>query len=169
MKLTELFLQELEREAPRSKRALEQMPEAKADWKPHERSMAFGYLGELVATMPRWIVYTIEQDELDIAPKAGAGIKRHPLHSQADYLAAHDRAVAGARAALQKTTDEFLRTHWKLLAAGNVVSDTPRHIVIRETFNHLAHHRGQFTVYLRLLGAKVPSIYGPSADDKSFG
>ncbi len=167
--MKELFLAELEREAPRSRRTLEQMPEGRADWKPHDRSMAFGYLGELVATMPRWIVYTIERDELDIAPKAGAGIQRDPLHSQADYLAAHDRAVADARAALQKTTDEFLLTQWKLLVGGNVVSDTPRYIVIRETFNHLAHHRGQFTVYLRLLGAKVPSIYGPSADDKSFG
>ena len=169
MKLKELFLEELEREAPRSRRTLEQMPDGKAAWKPHDRSMAFGYLGELVATMPRWIVYTLERDELDIAPKSGAGIQRDPLHSPADYLAACDRAVAEARSALQKTTDEFLLTHWKLLAGGNVVSDTRRHIVIRETFNHLAHHRGQFTVYLRLLGAKVPSTYGPSADDKSFG
>ena len=108
-------------------------------------------------------------NELDIAPKAGQGIKRDPLHSRADYLAALDRAVTDARKSLQKTSEDFLLTHWKLLAGGNVVSDTPRHIVIRETFNHLAHHRGQMTVYLRLLGAKVPSIYGPSADDRSFG
>ena len=169
MKLTELFLAELEREARRSTRALERMPEGKSDWKPHERSMQFGYLAELVATMPNWIVFTIERDELDIAPASGQGIKRDPLHTQADYLAAHDKAVAAARSALQKTTDDFLMTKWKLLARGTAVQEDPRHIVIRETFNHLAHHRGQMTVYLRLLGAQVPSIYGPSADDKSFG
>jgi uncharacterized damage-inducible protein DinB len=169
MQMKEFFLAELEREAPRSRRTLEQMPDAKADWQPHDRSMAFGYLAELVATMPRWIVYTLERDELDIAPKAGGGIKREPLHSREAYLAAHERAVNEARESLQKASEDYLLTHWRLLAGGHVVSDTPRHIVIRETFNHLAHHRGQMTVYLRLLGAKVPAIYGPSADDKSFG
>ena len=131
--------------------------------------MAFGYLAELVATMPRWIVFTIDRDDLDIAPKDGQGIKRDPLNSRDDYLGALDRAVNEARAALQNTSEDHLLTHWKLLAGGHVVSDTPRHIVIRETFNHLAHHRGQMTVYLRLLGATVPSVYGPSADDKNFG
>lgn len=169
MKLTELFLAELGREAARSRKALEHMPEGKSEWKPHGRSMAFGYLSELVATMPTWIVLTIERDELDIAPADGSAIKRDPLHTAADYLKAHEKAVAGARTALETTTDEFLITKWKLLARGTVVQEDPRHIVIRETLNHLAHHRGQMTVYLRLLGAKVPSIYGPSADDKSFG
>ena len=169
MKLTELFLAELDREGRRSRKALEQMPEGKAEWKPHDRSMAFGYLSELVATMPTWIVMSIERDELDIAPASGSAIKREPLHTAADYLKAHDKAVAGARAALEKTSDEFLLTKWKLLVRGTAVQEDPRHIVIRETLNHLAHHRGQMTVYLRLLGAKVPSIYGPSADDKSFG
>ena len=169
MKLTELFLAELDREAARSRKALERMPEGKSDWKPHERSMAFGYLSELVATMPTWIAMTIERDELDIAPADGSAIKREPLHTVADYLTALDKSVAGARTALQKTSDDFLMTKWKLLARGTVVQEDPRHIVIRETLNHLAHHRGQMTVYLRLLGAKVPSIYGPSADDKSFG
>jgi uncharacterized damage-inducible protein DinB len=167
--LIPLFLAELDREAPRSQRTLDQMPEGKAQWKPHDRSMAFGYLAELVATMPRWIVYTLERDELDIAPKAGQGVPREKLETKADYLKAHERAIADARAALQKTNEDFLNTNWKLLVSGNVVSETPRHIVIRETINHLAHHRGQMTVYLRLLDAKVPSTYGPSADDRSFG
>jgi len=168
MKLTELFLAELDRETPRSRRALDQMPEGKADWKPHDRSMAFGYLCELVAIMPSWVEMSITKDELDIAPASGP-TRRDPLTTKADYLAALDKAVASARTALQGTDDEFLKTTWKLLAGGRTVMETPRHVVIRETFNHLAHHRGQMTVYLRLLGAKVPSIYGPSADDKSFG
>ena len=76
--------------------------------------------------------------------------------------------AADARAALQRTTDEHLLTPWRLLVAGKVVWETPRHVMIRDTFTHLAHHRGQMTVYLRLLGAKVPALYGPSADDRSF-
>jgi uncharacterized damage-inducible protein DinB len=80
-----------------------------------------------------------------------------------------EKSVDGARAALQKTTDAHLLTNWKLLAAGNPVAETPRHIMIRDTINHLAHHRGQLTVYLRLNNETVPAIYGPSADDKSFG
>jgi len=170
MQLTELFLAELDREAARSRRALEQVPEGKADWKPHEKSMAFGYLSELVATMPQWIALAITRNELDLNPPAGASaVKRTPMHSSADYIAGLDRAVAEAREALQKTNDEFLATTWKLLVGGNTVMESPRHVVIQDTFNHLAHHRGQMTVYLRLLGQTVPAIYGPSADDRSFG
>src|ERR671912_1247499 len=95
MKLTELFLAELDREGERSRKALDHMPEGKADWKPHDRSMAFGYLSELVATIPNWVAMTITQNELDIAP-AGGPTKRDPLTSKADYLAALDRSVAAA-------------------------------------------------------------------------
>jgi uncharacterized damage-inducible protein DinB len=165
MTTIERFLSELDREADRSRRTLESMPESKKDWKPHERSMPFGYLAELVATMPNWLAMTIERDELDLKPP---GIPREPLNSRDDYLRAHEKAVSAARAALQKTNLDFLETHWKLLVGGNVVLDTPRHEMLRDTLNHLAHHRGQMTVYLRLLGAKVPALYGPSADDQRF-
>ena len=77
--------------------------------------------------------------------------------------------VAKARESLKKTNDDFLMTtNWKLLVSGTVVSDQPRHVVLRDTLNHLAHHRGQLTVYLRLLDQKVPAIFGPSADDHRF-
>lgn len=168
MKLTELFLAELDREADRSKRALERVPAGKYEWTPHERSMTFGYLAELVATMPSWVTMTIRQDELDLNPPGGTPPQRHNLRTSRDLVDALAKAVADARTALQETTDEFLMTPWRLLVAGNVVMEHPRHIVIRETLNHLAHHRGQMTVYLRLLGAPVPALYGPSADEKSF-
>jgi uncharacterized damage-inducible protein DinB len=169
MKLTELFLKELDREGDRSRRALEQMPDGKADWKPHDRSMAFGYLSELVATMPSWMAMQVTQDEFDLKPAAGGSQwKREPLNTREDYLNAHDKAIANARAALQNTTDEHLMTSWRLLASGNVVAQAPRHEMLRDTLNHLAHHRGQMTVYLRLMGAKVPALYGPSADDPRF-
>lgn len=168
MNITALLLVELDREAGRSRRALENMPEGKQDWKPHDKSMPFGYLAELVATMPTWVEMEISRDELDLNPPGGSQIKREPLTTRGDYLRRHDEAVAAAKAALQKTSDDHLRTPWRLLVAGNVVLEMSRYDMIRDTLNHLAHHRGQMTVYLRLLGAKVPALYGPSADERSF-
>ena len=168
MKLTEAFLSELDREAERSRRALEQVPDGKTDWKPHDKSMPFGYLAAMVATMPSWVAMAMTRDELDLKPPSGPSFKMEPMHTSAEYLRAHEKAVAAARAALEKTTDEALMTHWRLLVAGKVVLDTTRHEMMRDTMNHLAHHRGQMTVYLRLMGAKVPALYGPSADDQRF-
>ena len=169
MTMTEWFLTELESEAAKSRRVLEQVPADKRDWKPHERSMAFGYLSDLVANILSWVDMAITMDELDIAPKDGPKYKPAPLNTSAEFVAALDSAVAKAREALRKTTDAHLETPWRLLAGGNLAFEQPRHQVIRDTFLHSAHHRGQMTVYLRLLGSKVPSVYGPTADDRSFG
>ncbi len=168
MKVTELFLSELDREVDRSRRTLEQVPEGKHDWKPHEKSMIFGYLADMVATIPTWITMIVKQDELDVAPPDGQQQPRTPKNSSREFIDALDKAAADARDALAGTTDEHLRTPWRLLARGQVVMDLPRHEMIRDTINHWAHHRGQMTVYLRLMGAKVPALYGPSADDKRF-
>ena len=169
MKLKDFLLAEMGREVDRSRHALEQAPQGKYDWKPHERSMAFGYLANMVATIPMWITMQISQDELDIAPKDGSKFEQKRLDSSAELIEALDKAAAGAREALDKTTDEHLMTNWQLKAAGNVVAEAPRHEMIQDSLLHWAHHRGQMTVYLRLLGAKVPALYGPSADDKEFG
>ena len=169
MKLKEFLRAEMDREVDRSRRALEQAPEGKYDWKPHERSMAFGYLANMVATIPMWISMQIGQDELDIAPKDGSKFEQKRLDSSAELVEALDKAAAGAREAFDQTTDEHLITTWQLKAAGKVVAEAPRHEMIQDSLLHWAHHRGQMTVYLRLLGAKVPAIYGPSADDKEFG
>ncbi|HEY1911251.1 MAG TPA: DinB family protein [Vicinamibacterales bacterium] len=168
MKLSELLLAELDRETPRSRRALAEVPVGKYDWKPHDRSMALGYLTQLVATMPSWIGMGITMNELDVAPASGSAMPREKLETSEALIAALDKSATEARAALQRTTDEFLMTPWKLLARGQVVQETPRWVMIQDTLNHWAHHRGQMTVYLRLVGAKVPAIYGPSADDKEF-
>ncbi|HEY7476295.1 MAG TPA: DinB family protein [Vicinamibacterales bacterium] len=167
--MTEWFLAELESEAAKSRRVLEQVPTGKRDWKPHDRSMPFGYLSDLVANIPSWVGYAITMDELDIAPKDGSSRRPVPLNTSEELVAALDKAVAQAREALQKTNDAYLETPWRLLAGGHVAFEQPRQQVIRDTFLHSAHHRGQMTVYLRLLGSKVPSVYGPTADDKSFG
>jgi uncharacterized damage-inducible protein DinB len=169
MTMTEWFLAELESEAGKSRRVLEQVPTGKREWKPHERSMELGYLSDLVATIPSWIGMAITLNELDVAPKDGPQYQPAPLHTPAELVAALDKAVTQAREALQRTTDAHPQTPWRLLAGGQLAMEQPRHHVIRDTFLHSAHHRGQMTVYLRLLGSKVPSVYGPSADDRSFG
>jgi uncharacterized damage-inducible protein DinB len=168
MKLTEFFREELDREVERSRKALEQVPDGQYQWKPHERSMIFGYLADMVATIPTWITMEINRDELDIAPAAGEGTKKPQKETRAELLKALDEAAAEARSALESTTDDHLQTNWKLLARGNVVWEGTRIEMIQDTFNHWCHHRGQMTVYLRLMGAKVPALYGPSADDQGF-
>src|SRR5438874_6930638 len=168
MNLKDFLLAEMDREVERSRRALEQVPEGKHDWKPHDRSMAFGYLANMVATIPMWIGMQINQDELDIAAKDGPKFEMKRLETSAEFIEALDKAAAGAREAFEKTSDEHLKTNWQLKAGGNVVAEAPRYEMIQDSLLHLAHHRGQMTVYLRLMGAKVPAIYGPSADDKEF-
>lgn len=166
MKLTQQFLEELDREAPRTRRVLDNVPKGHDDWKPHDKSMALARLAGLVATMPSWVNLIVDQDELDLTPPGG-GTFRPP--SVAELGTKHDEIVAAAKACLQKTNDQhLLTTNWRLKAGGHVVLNDPRHIVLRDTFNHLAHHRGQLTVYLRLLGQPVPAVYGPSADDQRF-
>lgn len=168
MKLTEFFLAEMEREVDRSRRALEQVPAGKYDWKPHEKSMIFGYLVNMVATIPTWITMEILQDELDIAPAEGSKTEQKKMDTSAEFVQALDKAAADARSALEKTTDDHLMTSWRLLVRGQTVIESPRHVMIADTINHWVHHRGQMTVYLRLMGAKVPALYGPSADENSF-
>jgi len=164
--LTEQLLGELDREAARTKRVLEQVPSGRDDWKPHDKSMALGRLAGMIATMPSWVTLIVKQDELDLTPPGG---NKWTLPSQNELTTAHDKSVADARATLQGTNDTLLlTTNWKLRAGGHVMSEAPRHIALRDMLNHLSHHRGQLTVYLRLLGAKVPAVYGPSADDQSF-
>jgi uncharacterized damage-inducible protein DinB len=129
--------------------------------------MPLARLAGLVAAMPSWIGMIIEQDELNLTPPPGQGTYQQPATNT--LVAVHDANVQKGRDALTKTTDQFLlTTNWRLLAGGRVAMDQPRYIVLRDTFNHLAHHRGQLTVYLRLNDRTVPAIYGPSADDQQF-
>ena len=169
MKLTGMFQAQLLDEASRTRRALERMPAGLDEWKPHEKSMPFGRLAMLVARMPTWFALILDKDELDLAPPGGSNISQTPLRTSAKLVEAHDAGVKEAAEAFARTSDDYLlTTHWRLLVAGTIVSDQPRHIVVRDTFMHWSHHRGQLTVYLRMNGAPVPAIYGPSADDTQF-
>lgn len=168
MKLTQFLLDEVNREVERSRKVLEQVPSGKYDWKPHDRSMIFGYLADMVATIPTWLAMEITRDDLDIAPASGSSMKQERKETSAALLQALDKAAAELRAALQSTTDEHLATRWQLKAGGQVVWEGPRDEIIQDTISHWSHHRGQMTVYLRLMGAKVPAVFGPSADEASF-
>ncbi len=164
MKLTELFLADLERDTASSRRVLERVPEGRNDWKPHEKSMRLGYLAVLVASMPGWIDFMVNQDQLDLS--AGRDFKQPEVATRRELLQLLDDSVAKGRSALANTTDEHLMKPWKFMIAGRAVSENPRHIMLRDSvFSHMAHHRGQLTVYLRLNEAAVPAIYGPSADE----
>jgi uncharacterized damage-inducible protein DinB len=168
MKITELFAAQLEAEAVRTRRALERVPEGRDEWKPHEKSMPLGRLAMLCARMPSWVSMMIERDELDLNPPGGSNVDQRPLRTPKELVEALDEGVAGASKALAGTTDEHLLKPWRLLVSGRVVNEEPRHVMLRDTFAHLAHHRGQLTVYLRLNDVAVPAIYGPSADEARF-
>lgn len=164
--IAELLIPELDRELAGTRRALERVPEGRNDWKPHPKSMQLGYLAVLVATMPGWIVSMIEDEYLDLGSPGRYGTTAYS--SKAELLAAFDREVAAARASVTRATDEhLLTTSWQLRRDGQVLLDQPRYQAVREgALNHLYHHRGQLTVYLRLNEKPVPSLYGPSADEQ---
>lgn len=166
--ITELLTAEIDREAAGARRALERVPEGRNDWKPHEKSMELGYLAGLTATMLSWVAAIIEQEDLDLAAPGEFG--SGAFDTNQELLHAFDKAVARARKALAATTDEhLLTTTWRLRVQGQVVMEQPRYVAIRDSvINHMAHHRGQLTVYLRLNDVPVPSLYGPTADEKGF-
>jgi uncharacterized damage-inducible protein DinB len=163
---TELFAKEFEWEVDKTRKMLEAVPDHDPEFKPHEKSMSLGRLAGHVAHLPGWPVMVINQDVMEMTPAT-------PIYSflekggRAAMLANFEKNVADSRAALASTNDEHLAKHWKFVFNGRTVLDLPRTIVLSDVCrNHLIHHRGQLSVYIRLLEGKVPGIYGPSADDK---
>jgi uncharacterized damage-inducible protein DinB len=160
MKLNELLLAQLDREARATRETLQHLPEGRNDWRPHPKSMPLGTLAMLVATMPSWPGSIVEGDELDLASSPAP----KPAETSRELVEIHDRSVESTRKALAATDDEQLMKSWRLRYGDKVLDDRPRHLIIADTICHLAHHRGQLSVYLRLNDQTVPSIYGPSAD-----
>jgi uncharacterized damage-inducible protein DinB len=159
--IAQAFLAELDAEMPPTRRLLERVPSAKGDWKPHPKSFSLAHLAQLVARMPGWITHTMKQASLDLssAPK-------YTNETTETLLAEFDRCVNEAKEALAQAKDEDFSVPWSLTMGGHVLMTMPRLVVMRQNINHLAHHRGQLTVYLRLLDVPIPSIYGPTADEK---
>jgi uncharacterized damage-inducible protein DinB len=143
-----------------TRRAIARVPSEKGDWKPHTKSFSLAHLTQLIATMPGWIANMATQTELDLAKADG-----YSNQKTESLLAMFDKLVAEARVALARSSDADLEVPWSLKHGGNVLFTSPRATVIRQTINHLVHHRGQLTVYLRLIDVPVPSMYGPTADE----
>ncbi len=161
MTIAETLLPEFEQEMAITRRVLERVPSDKAQWKPHPKSFPLGHLAQLVSWMPGWIANTLSKKELDLA-KAG-GYSMEPTDT---LLQGFDKNVADARAAIKAAKDSDFAVNWSLKRGGHTIFTQARGPVVRNHLSHLAHHRGQLTVYLRLLDIPVPSIYGPSADER---
>jgi uncharacterized damage-inducible protein DinB len=157
------LLHELNLEYPASRACLERIPESLFDYKPHPKSMNMGYLALLVAEIPLWIQNMVTVGEIDFDT-----FKHAPLTTNKELLEHFEENMAAARKALESTNDEMLEENFNLRANGQVFYTSKKVIDIGVTLNHWVHHRGQLTVYMRLNEIPVPSIYGPSADDKSF-
>ncbi|MBI4263381.1 MAG: DinB family protein [Acidobacteria bacterium] len=165
MPLVDALLPEFDREMTTTRKLLERLPEKKFDWKPHAKSYSLCQLAAHVATIPMWGAMTVNHPEVDITTGPPPGVPP----SKADLLAAFDAHAAGTRAALVGKTDAELMATWSLKRDGHVIFSMPKAAVWRSfVLNHLVHHRGQLSVYLRMLDVPIPSIYGPSADERAF-
>lgn len=163
MSICQSLAAELQQEAKTTRRLLERVPEASFGWKPHVKSMSLGQLAGHVAQLPTLIVPALTEDELDFAV---AGWKPFSPQSTAELVEQFDANVSAAADALQSQADEKMGETWKLKSGDHVLFEMPRALVVRFVgLNHVVHHRGQLSVYLRMLDVPLPSIYGPSADE----
>jgi uncharacterized damage-inducible protein DinB len=159
----EIFLKELEAEAASTRKCLERIPENLFGWKPHEKSMAMGYLALLVAEIPKWIAHMVEKGDIDFAT-----FEHFQPKTTADLVNHFDENMKGVKNALHNVSDEALAKPFSLKNQGKVLFSSPIKENIGSSINHLVHHRGQLTVYMRFNNIPVPSIYGPSADERVF-
>lgn len=161
MRILDIMLGEFTQEAAQTRKVLERIPFDKADFKPHEKSMTLGRLANHVTDLCGWTGFVLESGELDVA-----GYKSPEVTSTEELLALFDKNVAYTTAAIKAAKDEDLAVNWVLKAGSHVIMTLPRGQIMRGMcFNHTVHHRGQLTVYLRLVGVPVPGLYGPSADE----
>lgn len=159
-----LLFEDLENELALTKRVLERLPDKQFDFQPHEKSMSLGRLAAHVANIPNWIAMSIEMDELDLAMFPPPD--RNGPDSSASLLAVFEQSSAKARAAFAKLDDSALDQIWTLRMGDRVLKQFPRRLVLRTMcLSHMIHHRAQLLTYLRVLDEKVPSVYGPSADE----
>lgn len=162
--ILDTYFDDLESEFAATRRVLERFPEAHADWKPHEKSMSLIQLAAHVATLPNFAEQVLTKDELDFAKSP---FTPPAARTAAELVALHDEKAASARAVLESTPLEALDGEWTLRAGDYVILRDRRGKLLRQHLvSHIAHHRGQLTVYYRLLGVPLPGIYGPSADEQ---
>lgn len=154
-------LKEFDQEMATTRKLLERVPTDRGPWKPHEKSFSIGHLTQLIAWMPGWITRTLREPFIDL--QGGTG---YSYESTQTLIEMFDKNVADARTALQEITGPTLDEMWQLKMGDKVLMTSPRGETVRQHLNHLIHHRGQLTVYVRLVEVPVPMIYGPTADER---
>ena len=163
-RFVDAFLAEMEQEAGTTRRVLERVPESKLGWKPHAKSMSLGQLALHVATIPGVVASFLAGDGLEIPSMEQSAAK-----SAAELMNALEESLRTAKEVLGRFDDQKALAIWKLTKGGKEIIAAPRIALVRTILlNHWYHHRGQLSVYLRLLDVPVPSIYGPSADENPF-
>jgi uncharacterized damage-inducible protein DinB len=164
MTIAQALLPEFDQEMGTTRRVIERVPTDKGQWKPHPKSFSLGHLTQLVATMPGWITRMVRDTEIDLGKSPG-----YTYETTETLLGTFDKLVREARGAIAAAKDDDFDVDWSLKHNGHVLFTQSRREAVRSTINHLVHHRGQLTVYLRLIDVPVPSIYGPTADEKWSG
>jgi uncharacterized damage-inducible protein DinB len=166
MSYAESILPEFDLEMASTRKVLERIPEDKLDWQAHPKSHTIGWNANHLANLPHWVVVTLTQPSLDVAPVGGEPFSFPNLTNRSQILEAFDQNVASARQVIQTITDDQVREPWTLSRAGVSIFTMPRTAVVRRmVMNHIIHHRAIMCVYLRLNDVSVPGIYGPSGDE----
>jgi uncharacterized damage-inducible protein DinB len=161
MTISEMLLPEFDQEMANTRKILDCVPEDQFAWKPHAKSMSLARLASHVSELPNWGGLIINQDRLDLTP----GMKPFLAETKAELMEAHDKNVAATREAIAGAADEHFGKIWTFTYAGHTIFALPRTVALRNmVMSHLIHHRGQLSVYLRLLDVPIPGMYGPSAD-----
>ncbi|HMG11913.1 MAG TPA: DinB family protein [Gemmatimonadaceae bacterium] len=164
MSIADALLPEFDQEMATTRRVVERVPTDKGKWKPHPKSFSLAHLTQLVSGMPSWITNAVTETSLDLGAYPGYSDEKTE-----DLLKQFDKNVQGARKAIASAKDSDFQVPWSLKRGDQVFFTAPRGVIVRQTINHLVHHRGQLTVYLRLIDVPVPSIYGPTADEPMPG
>ena len=160
MSIAETLLPEFDQEMAATRRVIERVPDGDPTWKPHAKSFSIAHLAQLLARLPGWIAQTLTSTELELTSGRG-----YSNESTKDLLELFDENVRTSRDAIVASKDSDYDVPWSLKMRGQVLFTLPRGAVVRQHISHLSHHRGQMTVYLRLLDVPVPSVYGPTADE----
>ena len=161
MTIGDNLLPEFDQEMTTTRRLLERVPTDKGSWKPHPKSFSLAHLAQLVAWIPGWIANTLRETTLDLATAPG-----YSSETTENLLKDFDRNIGLAREALKSSKDADYAVAWSLKHGDRVLWTAPRGTVVRNHINHVIHHRGQLTVYLRLNDVPLPPIYGPTADER---
>jgi uncharacterized damage-inducible protein DinB len=161
MTISDTLLPEFDQEMATTRRVLERVPSDKGSWKPHAKSFSIGHLAQLLSWMPGWVARTVRETEINLSGNEG-----YSLEKTESLLEVFDRNVRDAHDAIAAASDKDFTVPWSLKMGEQTLMTMPRSTAVRQHINHLVHHRGQMSVYLRLIDVPVPSIYGPTADER---